>query len=195
MPRSSLQTLPLGARDACLSIRMSLLGAIVAGCWFGMVPTSPAMASEVAETNVLVEEVAHIRVALERMVAIMEGQSTASQTELLMRRLEVAVARLAPDETALRRQREQVDTAIEEKAQYEQMREVWEAQLADQDPERVTEDVVRRQTASFEAQLERLEQRRWQAEQRMLTLEADLEQRRAVIHALEAEVDRRLGLE
>lgn len=155
----------------------------------------PIGATEGAAPGTVAEELARIRGALDRLVALMEGQSTAGQTDLLMRRLEVAVARLAPDEAALRRQREQVDKAQEEKEQYERMRQVWEEQLAASDGDSVSEETLRRQQAAYEAQLEQLEQRRWQAEQRMRDLEASLDERRAVVRALEAEIDRRLGIE
>lgn len=177
-------------------MRRSLLSLLAA---FSLAPW--ALAAGAAEAPPAVDQVAHelagIRTALDTLVTLAGRTSSNDHTQLLMRRLEVAVARLAPDEQALNRQREKVEDATEAVDQYKSMREVWEAQMTDEGEagERMSESERRRQLESFEAQLEQMEQRRFKAEQRLLTLDANLEQKRVLIGALEAEIDRRLGLE
>ena len=147
----------------------------------------------------LEREVRQLNSTLGELVELLRRQLESSNAAVLMQRVQLMTARMAPLEEELRTARAEAQSQQNSLDDLELSATSLEADLDRQvEEERITADeargILEQQEQVIAQRREQLDDRLWEARQRVITLEQRLKARQTEIETWEGEIDRALGL-
>ena len=147
----------------------------------------------------LEREVQELNSTLGELVELLRRQLESSNAAVLMQRVQLMTARMAPVEEELRTARAEQQSQQNALDDLELSTTSLEADLDRQvEEERITAEeargILEQQKQVIDQRREQVESRLWEATQRVIDLEQRLKARRTEIETWEGEIDRALGL-
>ncbi len=128
---------------------------------------------------------------------LLRRQLETSEGDVYLKRLELGRQKLAPTESELRSAKSRREGVEDEQKSLAAMLSNLEEQESDREDVLVpdgTEDQNARMQRELETHLERLRDKSWELDQKIITLENELARQKEDVEALEAWIDERLGL-
>lgn len=180
-------------------MRAGIAGTILMLILAGALAAPRAVAQEPVVGAGLEREVRELNSTLEELVELLRRQLESSNAAVLMQRVQLMTARIAPLEEELRTARAEAQSQQNSLDDLELSTTSMEANLdREVEEERITTEEARSVLEQHEQvttqRREQLEGRLWEARQRVIDLEQRLKARRTEIETWEGEIDRALGL-
>ena len=137
-----------------------------------------------------------IRKSLERLVELFEANLASQRSDLLLRRVEISAAQIAPLEKELRSKRKEMLGDEEELDRYEAGLQEIDDRLFNAQGEQKAEieKQARIEKRFIEIQLESAKNQLWHRQQALQDLEDDVRDRRMALDRLQAALDSQLGV-
>ncbi len=180
-------------------MRVTVLGAVVALVVIALTAAPASRAQEPVDGAGLEREVRALNTTLSELVELLRRQLESSNAAVLMQRVQLMTARIAPLEEELRSSRSERQGLENNLNEIELSVASFEAQLEREvEEEKITAEHARnlleQQRPPLEQRKKQLGDQLWTVQQRVIDLEQRLDRRRTEIETWEGEIDRALGL-